>query len=146
MNRNVKIAKELVKLAKSLVADETLEKFYSMRTVNDVSIGFVEFKLAIVSDENKQNSQAIKILDSVIDDIAKTADIAGLRNEDIECDKNAWYSKERKQYEDYVRFTLNHGGNNVNHYNQAHNDLVDKVVKQTKNILRKEGFVFKQNA
>lgn len=146
MNRNVKIARELVKLAKNLVAGEALEKVYNKRIVNDVAIGFAEFTLAIASDEDRQNSQALKILYSTLDKIADMANRMGLPDDDIEFEKFGWYDKENRRYHLDIRFVYHHGDIHDNRYGEAHGELVAKVVRRTQELLRKEGFVFNRNA
>ena len=136
MNRNVKIAKELVKLAKSLIAEDEYTRFYRVRNVNDVSIGFVEFELIIPADNSQKSKHyANTSLNKVVDEIVDKATSMGLDETDIETDKNCWYNKEHGQYADYVRFTLNHGGNNAQHYNEQHFETVNNVVKEVKRVL-----------
>ena len=136
MDRNVRIAKELVRLAKSLIAENEYTKLYRVRNVNDVSIGFVEFELIIPADNSEKSEHYAETnLDKIIDKIADKAISMGLDETDIETDKNCWYNKEHGQYEDYVRFTLNHGGNNAQHYNDQHFKIVNNVVEEVKKVL-----------
>ena len=130
----IKIAKELLKLAKSLVALDESGKTYSTRDVNDVTIAFKEFRLA-VAGEKTEKEEAKKILEDTINKVSNAISKYHLdMKDDVEIDLGCWYSVDRHQFEDYIRFV----------FSSEKSDLISKASTTTKKILKENGFVFKR--
>ena len=130
----IKVAKELVRIAKSLVALDESGKTYSTRNVNDVTIAFKEFRLA-VAGERTEKEEAKKILEDTINKVSNAIGKYNLdMGDDVEIDLGCWYSGDRHQFEDYIRFV----------YSSGKSDLISKAITTTKRILKEDGFAFKR--
>ena len=139
MDRNVKIAKELVRLAKSLLEVDNCIKVYRSRMVNDVSISFAEFKLTVYSPVNHSRDfiPIQSIIETAIDDIVKLCkQTIGLSDEDIETD----IERIRYAYYGYVRLVVNRGGLKPEHYNSDHIKMVNKAIRAIRRMLNNNGF------